>query len=396
MRLVRNPAPHADRQAGPSHAQGPEAPPSDNRAIRQALGAEAEEQDATATWPPLPRLQPTRAGVGETQRGITFMKQIGIRKPGEVLVPTPAEQTAPADFTVLANSVVRTLRKLTDLDAWMVARVVDREQVLLAADADGLPVAPGFHQAWEDSVCGLLLGGGATLPLVVDDLTTLPGYQHSIADRLKIGFYAGAPMYDRAGNLIGTLCGLDRTPHAVAMPALADLVAVQAAMLAKLLDAELLNAKHQRQVNGELIGVHRDAPTGLPDRVAWGGLLAEQEDVVRRYGTPAGVIVIGIDAVVTAGALRRITKALRDEGRRTNDAIAVRLDGRHFALLTLDRTRREVSGTATRLERKLNDLKVHPRVGWAMRGEAEDLQETWRLADKRKFERHRDSMHVGG
>ncbi|GAB7038067.1 hypothetical protein JCM9533A_19170 [Catenuloplanes niger JCM 9533] len=391
MRLVRNPAPHAIRQAGPSYARGPQLPPSDNRAIGQGPDEAAEEHGATGMWPPALRI-----GVGETQRGNTQMKQIGFRKDGADLAPTPAEQTAPADFTVLAGSVVRTLRSLTDLDAWMVARVVDREQVLLAADADGLPVAPGFHQPWEESVCGLLLGGGATMPLVIDDLTALPGYRHSVADRLNIGFYAGAPMYDRTGALIGTLCGLDRTPHAVEMPALADLVAVQAAMLAKLLDAELLNARYQRTVRGELPAAHRDAPTGLPDRVAWGGLLAEQEAVVRRYGTPAGVIVVGVDPVITAGALRRITKVLRDEGKRHHDAVAVRLDGRHFGLLTLDRPRREVSGTATRIERKLNDLKVHPRVGWAMRGEAENLQETWRLADRRKFERHRDSMYVGG
>ncbi len=69
-------------------------------------------------------------------------------------------------------------------------------------------LAEGRREPRADSMCGLMLAGG---PVSTSDAASDPSYR-SCPFRAELGIrsYVGVPILDAGGNLMGTLCGIDR------------------------------------------------------------------------------------------------------------------------------------------------------------------------------------------
>ena len=117
----------------------------------------------------------------------------------------------------------------------------------------------------------------------------------------NIRFYAGAPLTDPDGFALGALCVIDRVPR--------DLTAVQRDALATLAGqvAVLLEARRQvarlERSRGELQRANAqlrrlavtDGLTGLRNRSAFDGRLAEAYALAARHGRPLSLVLLDVD-----------------------------------------------------------------------------------------------------
>jgi signal transduction protein with GAF and PtsI domain len=80
------------------------------------------------------------------------------------------------------------------------------------------------------------------LPLVLDDVCDYPRFAgNPVVDEVGIRSYIGAPLIDRTGTALGTICIVDREPRPWGRPGL-DFIKSRAAEL-----MELINQREQRR-----------------------------------------------------------------------------------------------------------------------------------------------------
>jgi signal transduction protein with GAF and PtsI domain len=80
------------------------------------------------------------------------------------------------------------------------------------------------------------------LPLVLDDVCDYPRFAgNPVVDEIGIRSYLGAPLIDRTGTALGTICIVDREPRPWGRPGL-DFIKARA--------AELMELIHQREQRG--------------------------------------------------------------------------------------------------------------------------------------------------
>jgi diguanylate cyclase (GGDEF)-like protein len=233
--------------------------------------------------------------------------------------------------------------------------------------------------------------GPRAAPRVDDE----PAYAGAPLRRLlTIGAYLGAPLVDVEGKVFGTLCGFDPEPLPASLAAEVPIVEVIADLLSGLLRAELhatVLAREARAARGEAVV---DPLTGLSNRRAWEQALASEEERCRRYGAPACVIAIGLEAseagepagdedegaIVAArvAALLSATQALHQIVRKP-DTLA-RVDDDAFCVLGVECNNAEALALLSRLEHGLHGAGVPAALGLAMRSRSERLDETERRA----------------
>ncbi|GAA3728704.1 GAF domain-containing protein [Spinactinospora alkalitolerans] len=81
------------------------------------------------------------------------------------------------------------------------------------------------------------------LPLVLDDVCDYPRFAgNPVVDKIGIRSYLGAPLIDRTGTALGTICVVDREPRPWGRPGL-ELIKERA--------AELVSRIHRRGAEGE-------------------------------------------------------------------------------------------------------------------------------------------------
>jgi len=91
---------------------------------------------------------------------------------------------------------------------------------LVGADRQVLPGAAGLGEPWASqralplshAICLPVVGSGR--PLVIEDVREHPLVrEHPAVDALGIGAYAGLPLRDSEGHVLGTLCAIDGRPR---------------------------------------------------------------------------------------------------------------------------------------------------------------------------------------
>jgi len=91
---------------------------------------------------------------------------------------------------------------------------------LVSREGQVLPGAPGLREPWQErrwpplthSVCQLVVR--TQEPLVVDDVREVPELAGSLAvDDLGVVAYAGYPLRDADGSVVGSLCAIDDRPR---------------------------------------------------------------------------------------------------------------------------------------------------------------------------------------
>jgi GAF domain-containing protein len=205
-------------------------------------------------------------------------------------------------------------RRETPLSHSLCQHVVTTGQPLVLADA---------QDARQDGRTGAPLPG-APLPGA-----PLPGAALAVEDLGVVG-YAGMPLTDSDGHVLGSLCAVDTRPRAWSEQELADLADLAAACCAelrlRLVSRQALDAQHGAEV------ARRDAEAALQ--------VAERSDArAQAYAVQAQVALERSELMLRAAEDLADTMSLTDVRRRVQDLVSSDLKPSYVGLAVLDRGR---------------------------------------------------------
>lgn len=296
------------------------------------------------------------------------------------------------DFEAAARAVLSFLHQRFGFALWMVTRTEGDDWIVLQSEDHGYGVGPGKVFRWADSFCSAMVQGNG--PRVAPDSDAVAAYVAApIGQQVPIKAYIGVPLTNSDGTLFGTLCAIDPSRQPDALAEEQELVELLAAMLSKILNAELravLDARRSQRLEQE---AQSDALTQLSNRRAWDVLLSQEEERCRRYGHPATVLAIDLDELKgindtlghAAGdaLIVRAADALR-LAARDNDVVA-RLGGDEFGVIAVECDQAGAEALLARIRNTLMEHGVKASIGMAMRLPSIGLKLAWETADKRMY-----------
>ncbi len=295
-------------------------------------------------------------------------------------------------FEAAGRAALAHLHHRLGFGLWMITRTQGQDWIVLQSDDHGYGVAPGEVFPWADSFCSQMVRGNG--PRIAPDSDIVPAYAVApIGQRVPIKAYIGVPLTGADGSLFGTLCAIDPAPQPNAITGEQELVELVASMLSTILAAELNLADEVRRAERLQVQAHVDPLTQLSNRRAWDQLLAKEEERCRRYGHPAAVLAVDLDALKgvndSAGhaagdaLIVRAAQALREVAREI-DTVA-RLGGDEFGMIVVECDNTGADVVLERIREAFARHQVQASVGMAMRSPAMGLALAWQEADARMY-----------
>tara|TARA_A100000171_G_scaffold24493_1_gene22747 strand:- start:732 stop:1499 length:768 start_codon:yes stop_codon:yes gene_type:complete len=191
----------------------------------------------------------------------------------------------------------------TEDEAWIVLDRSDPNHVY--------PVDSGDMIQWSDSYCQHMIKGSA--PQIARHAQQIPLFaQSSISKKLPIGAYAGVPIFDRDGELFGTLCGIDPEIQSEQFEEHLPLIQLLARLLGGYLSMELQLQSLQRKSDRNSLHQMVDATTSYFNREGWSRLIQRERERANRLGRPSNVLRVDIK-FDTQTKLSDVVAAIKDE-----------------------------------------------------------------------------------
>jgi diguanylate cyclase len=276
------------------------------------------------------------------------------------------------DFRGATRAVLLRLSEQLPLGLWMVTRTVDDDWIVLDAVDRSYGVQRGDVFRWSDSLCARMVRGEG--PMVAPRAAEVAAFADApIRDTLEIGSYVGVPLAAPDGSLFGTVCAIDRKPHEAEMATALPEIMLLARLLSTVLHKELEQQEAWRRAERAENESQLDPLTGLGNRRSWERTVAAEEARCRRYGSPASVLSIDLDALKQVNDERghafgdellvRAAAALR-ASVRTSDFVA-RIGGDEFAVLAVEADAAAAEALAVRVCASLTRHGVAGSVGVA-------------------------------
>ena len=299
------------------------------------------------------------------------------------------DQVAFSDFQTAARAVLQFLQGRLGFDLWMVTRAVGEDWVILHAVDTGYGVESGDVFTWSDSFCSRMVAGVG--PRVAPRSQEVPCYAAApIGHQINIRAYIGVPLTRADGTLFGTLCAVDPDEQNDDILAEQPMVELMAQLLSTVLERDLVVGQFERRSQHLEDLAMLDGLTGLPNRRAWDGALAREEERCQRFGHPAAVVSIDLDGLKETNdslgheagdaVLRRAAHALHSVIRAHDTA--ARTGGDEFALLAAECPAEDVAALVARVTDAFVDAGIEASIGFgARRAGAGGLEAAWRTAD---------------
>ena len=162
-----------------------------------------------------------------------------------------------------------------------------------------------------------------------------------IAQRHSVGAYAGVPLTNTRGELLGTLCAMDPEPQPESINESLPTIEMVGRMLSHVLESEQHRAEASHRAHHAEKKSLADPLTGLYNRRGWDRRLAAEASRALRYAQPTCVLAVDIDGLKqvndqdghAAGdaVLRRAADALCTALR--NQDLVARVGGDEFLIL---------------------------------------------------------------
>ncbi|MHA8116050.1 EAL domain-containing protein [Kosakonia cowanii] len=254
---------------------------------------------------------------------------------------------------IVLNEFVRLTSDILGVSRSFIAIIDDSYQVIRASHNFDL-----CQTAREDAFCSYVVDSGKVM-VVLDTLREQRFAKHPlVVSSPGIRFYAGAPLINREGMVLGTLCVADTVPHSFSRNKIKRLE-----MLAGLVMA-FLDIWHSA---GFI-----DFPTGLPNRhhlIHYLGTLKDDQDTMLRLTLIDCVDIPRTYELARAMGMAPVEALLRDTGLLLREKLSLipkeiiyAVDVGRYAILASANDR----FTAQYVASMLRDLSVHPKNGVAM------------------------------
>lgn len=299
------------------------------------------------------------------------------------VVPTSAPFVG---FAAAAHAAVTQLnRQLPGMCLWLVTRVTDDRQVVVASAGEWAEGAPaGKEFSWQASLCLRMVRGA---PAVAIDIASEPAYLPAAVGPLAhVRAYLGVPLLTGDGELFGTLCALAGAPQPAWWQDALPVVSVMGRMLSTVLAGEQATRDRSVEAARAYALADRDPLSELRNRRGFEQAVWTEDGRGRRFGTRSSIVVVALHPVPGAAGkvpdddLRRCAEVLTTLCEPGD--VAARTEGTEFVLLVAQTGLTGVRALQTRLRRALRTAGLTGSVGVATRQPREDLAGTWARAGR--------------
>lgn len=295
-------------------------------------------------------------------------------------------------FDGACTLVVDHLAQTTPMGLWAITRVVGDTQTMLTVSSPGFAILVGDELPFPTSLC--LQMTSALAPPVVADISSVPVYvdaaRTAAARDLTVRAYAGVPIFGPDEELYGTLCGYSPNVEPALTASLEATLVLLAALLSALLQGDLALTQSARDVERAHGMADTDELTGLLNRRGWVRFLELEEARYRRFGDPAGVVVLDLDnlkGINDVHGHHEGDRLLRDTARilqtsvRAVDIVA-RLGGDEFGIIMVGFTDDDTAVLSQRLRTAFERAEVRLSMGHAPHTLVGGFHHAWRTADQ--------------
>ena len=307
------------------------------------------------------------------------------------------------DFREASQVVLRLLQQWVGLGLWLVTRTEGEDWIVLTAQDQTYDVKDGDVFRWSDSFCSRMVQGLG--PRIAPRSAEIPAYAEApIGQRIPINAYIGIPLTRPDGSLFGTLCAIDPESQPDAILGEQEIIETYARLLSTILSMEMDRQQQVRLLERAEVESQTDSLTGLYNRRGWGRLMIAEEERCRRYGNPAGIVVVDLDGLKeindeqghAAGdrVLRATADVLRSAARQTD--VVARLGGDEFMVLAVETNPATLEGLANRLRDALVQAGIDASLGWAARDPQGTLEDAQQRADQQMYRSKRDQIEAAG
>lgn len=300
------------------------------------------------------------------------------------------------NFEEAGKQVLQYLHRHYGFGLWMITRVESENWIILHAENEKYTIQSGSVFNWLDSFCYQMVQGKT--PKIAPNSQVVPLYaQARINRQLNIRSYIGEPLRNEDGSVFGTICAIDTEQQTDEIYKIAPTIELLASLLSSILQSELRENTQRRLKERFEVEALTDALTGLFNRRAWNQLLTAEEGRCQRYGLSATIFSIDLNDLKKTNdqfgheqgdlLIQKTTRLLLDH-MRSNDIVA-RLGGDEFAILCPETAWEEAVVLFERIQRLLNEEKIHAAIGYASRKLDSDLNKTFIQADQNMYEQKR-------
>lgn len=304
-------------------------------------------------------------------------------------------------FAEEAAATLSYVHDVAPLDLWLVTTVQDADQLVIASRGGWSRDLPaGDVLPWLDSLCLHMAAGRA--PSLAPRVADVPLYAAAATGRWhRVRGYAGVPLLDDRGELLGTLCGFSGREDTPEIGAARATMQLFGSLLSSIMSAHRDAAEAGRRLAAMRRLAEADALTGVRNRRGWQAGLEREDERCARYGASAGVIVLDLDQLKSINDLRGHaagdvllgnTAEILQHVCRPSDVVA-RTGGDEFAVLAVEADATAMHALATRLRHSLDTAGVAASVGTATREPDETLTDTWTRADRAMYAEKQRRSH---
>ena len=281
-----------------------------------------------------------------------------------------SETPTPRSFDDICVDALRLLQEKMNFGLWMITKVDGDDWIVMKSKDSAYGVQDGDVFVWVESFCSRMVKGlGPTFAPESDRV--LAYAQAEIGRKIPIQAYMGFPLYRENGELLGTVCAIDKSPVPVEWSEYQDFVEEIAAELSDVYRKEYRQAfstaeerRSQAEANDLLqVLLSHD----------WESLIDAHEEIAQKDRIAYSIVVIKAD--VTLKVDSELTSTLHKTIGRENFVV---YHGKGlFSMLLADCNAPKLDAYVNLIRSAFDDLSVNYNMGYATRSDAHGLSHAY-------------------
>ncbi len=281
-----------------------------------------------------------------------------------------SETSTQRSFDDICVDALRLLQEKMNFGLWMITKVDGDDWIVMKSKDSAYGVQDGDVFVWMESFCSRMVKGlGPTFAPESDRV--LAYAQAEIGRKIPIQAYMGFPLYRENGELLGTVCAIDKSPVPVEWSEYQDFVEGIAAELSEVYRNEYKQAistaeerRSQAEANDLLqVLLSHD----------WESLVVAHEEIAQNDQIAYSIVVIKAD--VTLKVDSELTSTLHKTIGRENFVV---YHGKGlFSMLLADCNAPKLDAYVSLIRSSFDDLRVNYNMGYATRSDAHGLSHAY-------------------